>query len=628
MSNMKNWLQLMESVAPNEEGVDESALSTPISKAMKSGGTRSLPGLPVRPKPANEGTCSVCNESPCCCEAPNEETLTFEDWSVIYDSVNAKNVKASVRMKSKMDEAEVREWFQRVFSPMGIHEMNRAAKQEDQMDEAQLDEFGLNDLAKPGQTTSSVAKPSVQITPNKPTVAVTVGKDKFGFKDNADANEFATKVKAGEISVDEDDRQEQGMYKDLSDAYEPGPTEVWYWKDDMGRDMMMGKNWLIKYNKMPDPANLAATHVKIGSVKETNPEKVYHMMQGEIWSPEGQSRNFIKSSGTGHTSMSMGDILVINGQAQMVDRFGFSSLDAEPTDESNVMEGRCHLPAGGARALMEAHEVKLMVNDDHEVRMAQAELYRLAKDAIALHNLLDQMANLEGWVSAKITLATDYVATVRDYVDDFARTDGESQEDQLPAVVPGEEPMEVPMDTPEVEMEARHDDFDDEEDEAPPEDPDSDKIQHIVMQLKKAYDVGGNYPITFKDGTKHKLDMRTITAFLEKYLSLKPFEREEMQARAGAGLLDFQATMESMDEAVTINEKPIDSLAKIVADKQASKVKFVDGSSIMVDLFSASALMGVYRNLSKEETKTKFQNMTSNKAGFLKLLDFALSKNN
>jgi hypothetical protein len=37
------------------EGVDESALSTPISKAMKSGGTRSLPGLPMQPKPTDEG---------------------------------------------------------------------------------------------------------------------------------------------------------------------------------------------------------------------------------------------------------------------------------------------------------------------------------------------------------------------------------------------------------------------------------------------------------------------------------------------------------------------------------------------------------------------------------------------
>jgi hypothetical protein len=36
------------------EGVDESALSTPISKAMKSGGTRSLPGLPMQPRPTDE----------------------------------------------------------------------------------------------------------------------------------------------------------------------------------------------------------------------------------------------------------------------------------------------------------------------------------------------------------------------------------------------------------------------------------------------------------------------------------------------------------------------------------------------------------------------------------------------
>ena len=37
------------------KGVDESALSTPISKAMKSGGTRSLPGLPMQPKSTDEG---------------------------------------------------------------------------------------------------------------------------------------------------------------------------------------------------------------------------------------------------------------------------------------------------------------------------------------------------------------------------------------------------------------------------------------------------------------------------------------------------------------------------------------------------------------------------------------------
>jgi hypothetical protein len=729
---MKSWLQLMESVAP--ETVEEDSWTE-----------------------VSEGACSVCNESPCCCESTNEETdvtneeeLTFEDWSVVYDSVNAKNVKANVRMKSNMQEAEVREWFQRVFSPMGIHEMSCNAKKEDEqidelskdtvrtyynkageqgkeiadrmkmgggdwsadgsdtktlakraagrtmalkrrsgemkMSEEQVDEFSLGDLGK-GNGNQATGSSNIQTT-KQATTKVNVNGKAFSFDKDQDAKQFTDKVKKGEIAVeakpgntsqwgtdeellrnvaqvlerevewpltellprqavgnamqpiqdlvqsalnnlptpvsyeslDEADRNEQGMFKDLSDAYEPGPTEVWYWKDDMGRDMMMGKNFLIKQNKMPDPANLAATHVKLGSVKETNPEKVFHMMQGEMWSPEGQARSFIQASGTGHTSMSVGDIVVVNGKAQMVDRFGFTPIDNAPAEES-VMEGKFH---AGRAVLAEAHEVKLMVNDDHEVRMAQAELYRLAKDAIALHNLLDQMGNLEGWVSSKITLATDYVATVRDYIDDFVRTDGENTDDQLPAVVPGQEPAvptEGPIDMP---TEAADDDWDQEEEE--PENPDADKIPHIVMQLKKAADVGGNYPITFKDGSKHVLPYNMIASFLTKYMEKKPFEREAMQDQAGQSLLDLQATMESMEEAVVTNEKPIDVLAKVVADKQASKVKFDDGGSIMVDLFSASAMMGVYHNLKKEETKAKFRNMVNNKAGFLKLLDFALSK--
>ena len=648
MSNMKNWLQLMESVAP--ETVEEDSTVE-----------------------VSEGSCSVCNESPCCCESTNEETvtneeeLTFEDWSVVYDSVNAKNVKANVRMKSNMQEAEVREWFQRVFSPMGIHEMNRMAKEEkvdeissaklgayadkaekerdahwansgtdadsarkyynrkhgvkkaanqlDMANEEQVDEFSLGDLGK-GNGNQAPGSSNIQTT-KQATTKVNVNGKSFSFDKDQDAKQFTDKVKKGEIAVDEAERNEQGMYKDLSDAYEPGPTEIWYWKEDAGRDMMMGKNFLLKYGKMPDPNNLAATHVKIGSVKETNPERVYHMMQGEIWSPEGQARDMIRASGTGHTSMSMGDIVVVDGKAQMVDRFGFSPIDSEPAEESHVMEGKFH---GSRAVLLEAHEVKLMVNDDHEVRMAQAELYRLAKDAIALHNMLDQMGNLEGWVSSKITLATDYVATVRDYIDDFVRTDGENTDDQLPAVVPDEEPVTAPMSMP---TEAA-DDWDDEEEE--PENPDADKIPHIVMQLKKAADVGGNYPIIFKDGSKHVLPYNMIASFLTKYMEKKPFEREAMQDQAGQSLLDFQATMESMDEAVVTNEKPIDVLAKVVADKQASKVKFEDGGSLMVDLFSASAMMGVYHNLKKEETKSKFRNMVNTKAGFLKLLDFALTK--
>ncbi len=651
MSDMKNWLKLMESV---EEAT--------VAKEEQ--------------QPVEETTEETVDEQ---AEQTSEE-LAFENWSVIYDSVNAKNVKANVRMKKDMDEEAVREWFQRTFNPLGIQEMTKIAelspktlgsyvkkasvdakfkgydagaadwggdeggkhpskktwpgadmddkahsrlkgvakavdKMTAKMGEDQIDEFGLGDLAggapKPGSVNPQISKATA--------TSVKVGDKNFTFGKDADAQEFASKVKKGEIAV-EGDRDPAGQYSDLSDVYEPGATEVWYWKEDAGRDMMMGKNFLVKYGKMPDPNNLEATHVKIGSVKETNPEKIFMMMQGENWSPEGQARSMIRSSGTGHTSMSVGDIVVVNGEAQMVDRFGFTKLDDKPTEESRVMEGKFH---NARRILAEAHDVKLNVRDDHEVSMAQAELYRLAKDAIALHNMLDEMANLEGWVSAKITLATDYVGTVRDYLEHELAHPGEGEE--------GEEVVSLDAPAPEADMPSEldmpreaKDDFDDEEDEVVA-DPDQDKIPHIVMQIKKAYDVGGNYPIVFKDGTKHKLSNDMIAAFLNKYMSLKPMDRETMQDQASKSLLDFQAAMESMDESVENKEAPIDVLARIVRDKQADKVNFADGSSMKVDLYSASAILGVYHNLKKEETKAKLRDMIGKKAGFLKALDFALS---
>ena len=57
---------------------------------------------------------------------------------------------------------------------------------------------------------------------------------------------------------------------------------------------------------------------------------------------------------------------------------------------------------------------------DHEVQMARSELYRAAKSAIALHEMLKQVTErqgLEGWVQNKITRAADYLETVYDYLD-------------------------------------------------------------------------------------------------------------------------------------------------------------------------------------------------------------------
>lgn len=75
--------------------------------------------------------------------------------------------------------------------------------------------------------------------------------------------------------------------------------------------------------------------------------------------------------------------------------------------------------------------------------------------------------------------------------------------------------------------ESAHDEWDDEAEEVI--DPDMEKIPHIVMQLKKALDVGGRHPIIFKDGSKTLIPTHLIRQFMSKYSSLKPYQREELQ---------------------------------------------------------------------------------------------------
>jgi hypothetical protein len=60
------------------------------------------------------------------------------------------------------------------------------------------------------------------------------------------------------------------------------------------------------------------------------------------------------------------------------------------------------------------------MHQDHEVQMARQECYHAAERAIAVHKLLrhvNEAEGLEGWVSAKITLANDYLKTVHDYLE-------------------------------------------------------------------------------------------------------------------------------------------------------------------------------------------------------------------
>ena len=67
----------------------------------------------------------------------------------------------------------------------------------------------------------------------------------------------------------------------------------------------------------------------------------------------------------------------------------------------------------------------------------------------------------------------------------------------------------------------------------------------------------------------------------------------------------------------------VDTLKKIVKDKQHQTVMFDKGSA-KVDLFTASAMMAVYKALKQPQLKKKFEDMIKSKEGFMQTQAFAM----
>lgn len=56
-------------------------------------------------------------------------------------------------------------------------------------------------------------------------------------------------------------------------------------------------------------SSINKTHVFLIEIKARDLNHAYHLMQGEIWSPNGEANEVIKMKGLKHTSMSVGDII-------------------------------------------------------------------------------------------------------------------------------------------------------------------------------------------------------------------------------------------------------------------------------------------------------------------------------
>ncbi len=55
--------------------------------------------------------------------------------------------------------------------------------------------------------------------------------------------------------------------------------------------------------------------------------------------------------------------------------------------------------------------------DDHEAKMARADLYKLAQYSAKLFKMINENDELDGWVQSKITKAADYISSVYHYLE-------------------------------------------------------------------------------------------------------------------------------------------------------------------------------------------------------------------
>ena len=136
-------------------------------------------------------------------------------------------------------------------------------------------------------------------------------------------------------------------YESLSDAaevtgqsdYAGKGAKIWYTRgtkaspDDVypiSVAMGMGYEWLVEQDKVPTYQTLNDTHILLGEIGKADPEKIFAMMQSEMWSPGPHypANDLIDKKGLRHTSMKVGDIIEMDGKLIYADKFGFKELKA------------------------------------------------------------------------------------------------------------------------------------------------------------------------------------------------------------------------------------------------------------------------------------------------------------
>jgi hypothetical protein len=94
--------------------------------------------------------------------------------------------------------------------------------------------------------------------------------------------------------------------------------QIWYMKPSFLRGLV---------GSSPDPNNLSAPHVHLKDIEADNQEDALSRMRAENWPPNGEARDLLQNKGLQHRTMTIGDVLVDEGDAvYLLTAIGFSLL--------------------------------------------------------------------------------------------------------------------------------------------------------------------------------------------------------------------------------------------------------------------------------------------------------------
>ena len=283
---------------------------------------------------------------------------------------------------------------------------------------------------------------------------------------------------------------------------------------------------------------------------------------------------------------------------------------------------------------------------DHEVSMAASQLLSSVKSAnrIAKHITgLSESEGLEAWVASKLTLAEEYLQTVADHMDGEKLHEGykvmppmdkkyqprpglEGPFTTLSGKVVYYDPKEGKYYDSDTDMYMTYDEF---------QKHDTDYSGMKEEQIDEAYQI--DWPDKDEDGDSEmerhaynaiRHDMNAYDAYDHVYSMSR--ERDWLTANKDDIIKMFAKyglQTEGLEEEYyesTEGSNAMNTLRKIVADKQNMPVKFDDGQ-MKVDLFSANAITQVYDAV-KPETREKIDKLLKTKAGMMKVQAFSMKQ--